>query len=148
MASVATVAPTLKERKSAVGRSLYEERSQFWWQIVTGATVLAYLASLAFIHRPLDGYSSFWDGWVGNIACTVPIVPLLLRARHSTKLRTAWLALAGGVALNDIGYQGPLSVEWEDSRMDREHGAKEAAAFVKKIDFKPSSIAFDAQFDR
>ncbi|MFA4943636.1 MAG: sugar phosphate isomerase/epimerase [Lentisphaeria bacterium] len=52
------------------------------------------------------------------------------------------------VALNDVGYQGPLSVEWEDSRMDREHGAKEAAAFVRKIDFKPSSIAFDAQFDR
>jgi sugar phosphate isomerase/epimerase len=52
------------------------------------------------------------------------------------------------VALNDIQYQGPLSVEWEDSRMDREHGATEAAAFVKKIDFKPSAIAFDAQFDR
>lgn len=52
------------------------------------------------------------------------------------------------VALNDIGYQGPLSVEWEDSRMDREHGAKEACEFVKKVDFKPSSIAFDAQFDR
>jgi len=45
-------------------------------------------------------------------------------------------------------YQGPLSVEWEDSRMDREHGAAEAAAFVKRIDFKPSAIAFDAQFDR
>lgn len=52
------------------------------------------------------------------------------------------------VALNDINYQGPLSVEWEDSRMDREHGATEAAAFVRKIDFKPSAIAFDAQFDR
>lgn len=52
------------------------------------------------------------------------------------------------VALNDIKYQGPLSVEWEDSRMDREHGAKEACEFVKKIDFKPSNIAFDAQFDR
>jgi sugar phosphate isomerase/epimerase len=52
------------------------------------------------------------------------------------------------VALNDINYQGPLSVEWEDSRMDREHGATEAAAFVKKADFKPSAIAFDAQFDR
>ena len=52
------------------------------------------------------------------------------------------------VALNDIKYNGPLSVEWEDSRMDREHGAAEAAAFVRKIDFKPSSIAFDAQFDR
>jgi sugar phosphate isomerase/epimerase len=52
------------------------------------------------------------------------------------------------VALNDIKYNGPLSVEWEDSRMDREHGAAEAAAFVRKIDFKPSAIAFDAQFDR
>jgi sugar phosphate isomerase/epimerase len=52
------------------------------------------------------------------------------------------------VALNDIAYQGPLSVEWEDSRMDREHGAAEAAQYVKKIDFKPSAIAFDAQFDR
>jgi sugar phosphate isomerase/epimerase len=52
------------------------------------------------------------------------------------------------VALNDVAYTGPLSVEWEDSRMDREHGAAEAAALVKKIDFKPSSIAFDAQFDR
>ncbi len=52
------------------------------------------------------------------------------------------------VALNDVGYAGPLSVEWEDSRMDREHGAAEAAAFVKRIDFPPSRIAFDAQFDR
>jgi sugar phosphate isomerase/epimerase len=51
-------------------------------------------------------------------------------------------------ALNDIGYTGPLSVEWEDSGMDREHGATEAAAFVKKIDFKPSGRAFDAAFER
>lgn len=49
-------------------------------------------------------------------------------------------------ALNDIGYNGPLSVEWEDSGMDREHGAAEACAFVKKIDFKPSTIDFDAAF--
>ncbi|MBI3830532.1 MAG: sugar phosphate isomerase/epimerase [Planctomycetes bacterium] len=51
-------------------------------------------------------------------------------------------------ALNDIGYSGPLSVEWEDGKMDREHGAREACAFVKNIDFKPSAIAFDAQFDK
>ncbi len=49
-------------------------------------------------------------------------------------------------ALNRIGYQGPLSVEWEDSGMDREHGAREAAEFVKRLDFKPSAVAFDAQF--
>ena len=52
------------------------------------------------------------------------------------------------VALNDVGYSGPLSVEWEDSRMDREHGAREACGFVRKLDFARSAIAFDAQFDR
>jgi sugar phosphate isomerase/epimerase len=50
------------------------------------------------------------------------------------------------VALNDVGYAGPLSVEWEDSRMDRLHGAQEALAFVRKLDFKPSAIAFDGAF--
>ena len=49
--------------------------------------------------------------------------------------------------LNRIGYNGPLSVEWEDSGMDREHGATEACAFVKKIDFPPSEIDFDAAFE-
>ena len=50
-------------------------------------------------------------------------------------------------ALNAIGYAGPLSVEWEDAGMDREHGAKEACEFVKRIDFDPSRVAFDAAFD-
>lgn len=50
------------------------------------------------------------------------------------------------VALNDIGYRGPLSVEWEDARMDRVHGATEAAAFVRKLDFPPATMAFDAAF--
>ncbi|HEY1848016.1 MAG TPA: sugar phosphate isomerase/epimerase [Opitutaceae bacterium] len=52
------------------------------------------------------------------------------------------------VALNDVGYRGPLSVEWEDIRMDRVHGATEAATFVRKVDFPPSSLAFDAAFDK
>ena len=51
-------------------------------------------------------------------------------------------------ALNQINYQGPLSVEWEDGGMDREHGAAEACAFVKRLDFKPSAIAFDAAFEK
>ncbi len=51
-------------------------------------------------------------------------------------------------ALNRIGYQGPLSVEWEDSGMDREHGARESCTFVKEIDFTPSNLAFDAAFDK
>jgi sugar phosphate isomerase/epimerase len=51
-------------------------------------------------------------------------------------------------ALNDIGYQGPLSVEWEDSGMDREFGAREAAQFVKRMDFNPSNRAFDSAFEK
>ncbi len=51
-------------------------------------------------------------------------------------------------ALNDIKYMGPLSVEWEDGGMDREFGATESAAYVKRLDFPPSNIVFDAQFDK
>jgi sugar phosphate isomerase/epimerase len=52
------------------------------------------------------------------------------------------------VALNDVGYRGPLSVEWEDGRMDRVHGATESCAFVRKLDFTPNQAAFDAAFSR
>ena len=41
-------------------------------------------------------------------------------------------------ALNRIGYSGPLSIEWEDSGMDREWGAQDALAFVRRTDFAPS----------
>jgi sugar phosphate isomerase/epimerase len=49
-------------------------------------------------------------------------------------------------ALNRIGYGGPLSIEWEDSGMDREWGAQDALAFVRRTDFAPSAVAFDAAF--
>ncbi len=48
--------------------------------------------------------------------------------------------------LNRIGYDGPLSVEWEDAGMDREHGAEEACAFLRDLDFVHSDTAFDAAF--
>jgi len=51
-------------------------------------------------------------------------------------------------ALNLIGYSGPLSVEWEDSGMEREHGAREACTFVKQVDFPPSETAFDEAFNQ
>jgi len=51
-------------------------------------------------------------------------------------------------ALNEIRYQGPLSVEWEDSGMDRLHGARESCQFVKRLDFNTSQIAFDGAFDK
>jgi sugar phosphate isomerase/epimerase len=51
-------------------------------------------------------------------------------------------------ALNRIGYEGPLSIEWEDAGMDREWGAQDALAFVRRIDFEPSSFVFDKAMQR
>ena len=51
-------------------------------------------------------------------------------------------------ALNRIGYVGPLSIEWEDSGMDREWGAQDSHAYVRRTDFAPSDVAFDAAMQR
>jgi len=49
-------------------------------------------------------------------------------------------------ALNDVGYEGPLSIEWEDNGMNREQGAPEALALVHRLSVTPSDVAFDAAF--
>jgi sugar phosphate isomerase/epimerase len=49
-------------------------------------------------------------------------------------------------ALNDIGYEGPYSIEWEDNGMNRDQGAPEALAMVRRLDITPSNVAFDAAF--
>ena len=46
--------------------------------------------------------------------------------------------------LNQMGYDGPLCVEWEDSGMERIHGATEALAYARKLNFVPSDVRFDA----
>jgi len=51
-------------------------------------------------------------------------------------------------SLNAIGYAGPLSIEWEDSGMDREWGAQDALAFVRRTDFAPSAVVFDKAMQR
>jgi sugar phosphate isomerase/epimerase len=38
-------------------------------------------------------------------------------------------------ALNDVGYEGALSVEWEDVGMDRDQSATESCAAVRRLDF-------------
>ena len=50
--------------------------------------------------------------------------------------------------LNRIGYDGPLSIEWEDSGMDREHGAAEALEQVRSVDFPPNDTGFEAAFSK
>jgi len=52
-------------------------------------------------------------------------------------------------ALNQIGYTGPLSVEWEDNNMDREHGAAEACQYLRDIDFPPANVgSFEDAFKK
>jgi sugar phosphate isomerase/epimerase len=52
-------------------------------------------------------------------------------------------------ALNQVGYKGPLSVEWEDNGMDRVQGAREACEFVKRVDFdRPRAGSFDDAFSK
>ena len=48
--------------------------------------------------------------------------------------------------LNFAGYQGPLTVEWEDPGMHRENGASESCGYVKRLDFELSPQAFDSAF--
>ena len=49
-------------------------------------------------------------------------------------------------ALNDVGYEGPLSVEWEDNGMNRMQGAPEALRLVRSLDLTPSDVLFDDAF--
>lgn len=49
-------------------------------------------------------------------------------------------------ALLHAGYEGPLTVEWEDALMDREFGAKEACGFVRDLEFPRSDVVYDAAF--
>ncbi|WP_150307067.1 sugar phosphate isomerase/epimerase family protein [Planctomonas psychrotolerans] len=48
--------------------------------------------------------------------------------------------------MNTIGYDGPISVEWEDAGMDRLVGAPEALEFVRSLAFDPPTASFDAAF--
>ena len=48
--------------------------------------------------------------------------------------------------LNTVGYDGPISIEWEDAGMDRLVGAPEALQFVRRLAFDPPAAAFDAAF--
>jgi sugar phosphate isomerase/epimerase len=49
-------------------------------------------------------------------------------------------------ALNDVGYDGPLAVEWKDPGMDRAYGAEEACKFVKRLDFEAPPRPGEAPF--
>ena len=90
---------TTPRRRSALSKTLGSVGSVWWLQGFIAVTVVAYGVSTLVVHRPPSGYNTLWDGWVQNIASALPVIPLLLRARRSSGLRSAWLAMAAGVML-------------------------------------------------
>lgn len=48
--------------------------------------------------------------------------------------------------LNQIGYPGPISIEWEDSGMDRLTGAPLALNYARDHVYDPPQAAFDSHF--
>jgi diguanylate cyclase (GGDEF)-like protein len=78
-------------------------RSQYLLQGAIAASVIAFGVSIFVVHRGPSGYNTTWDGWIYNIAQTLPLVPVLQRVRRTAELRSAWLAMAAGIALNTGG---------------------------------------------
>ena len=84
---------------------------------------------------PVYSVDIWTSATLGEIGISVPSVVVMLNFEEIIR------------ALNHMEYDGPLSIEWEDSGMDREHGARESCAAVKGYDFEPSAVAFDAAFE-
>ena len=85
-----------------VVRDSIAQSSQLWWQFIAALLVIVYLGSLFTLQRPSNDYQWFWDGWVGNVAATVPLIPILIRIQHKTRLRAAWSAMATGIGCTSI----------------------------------------------
>ncbi len=77
--------------------------SEWWAQGIIFAMVVAYGVSTFVVHRPASGYNSLWDGWIYNIAQSLPAIPVLLRVRRTPVLRSAWLSIAIGIILITAG---------------------------------------------
>ena len=121
--------------------------SHLYWQFVDPAKFI-YRYSDRIYHAHMKDALRTLDGESGILSSHLPFGD----HRRGWDFRSVG---RGGVdfeavirALNHIGYDGPLSVEWEDAGMDRVHGARESAAFVRRLDFEPAAVAFDAAFGR
>ena len=119
--------------------------SHLLWQGVDPVEFIRYFPDRIY-HAHMKDASVTLNGRTGILSSHLPFGD----ARRGWDFRSVG---RGGVrfeeiirTLNAIGYDGPLSIEWEDSGMEREHGAREACQFVKNVDFEPSGRAFDAAF--
>src|SRR5436190_14866186 len=52
------------------------------------------------------------------------------------------------IELNRVGYDGAVSIEWEDNDAEQHAGAKAALANCRRGDFPPSGVKHDEAFAR
>jgi diguanylate cyclase len=95
--------------------SLRSSPAQFWTQLLAAAVVLLYTASTLFIARPPSGYDSIWDGWIGNLASILPMIPIALRIASTSRFRGAWIAMLVGIGLYNAGN---LIYLWHDQNLN------------------------------
>ena len=82
-------------RRSVRSLPLYDRG----WQLITAIFVIAYSLSTVLVHR-IDGYSTFWDLWIEDIAFFLPAIPMFLAGRRWPAVRAAWYICALGVVFN------------------------------------------------
>ena len=99
----APVRPLSLQDGAFLSRALGSVGPEWPLQCFIFALVIAYGVSTLVVHRPPSGYNTVWDGWIYNIAQTLPVIPVLLRVRRTSELRSAWLAIALGITLISVG---------------------------------------------
>ena len=117
--------------------------SHLYWQMVDPARFVEEIGDRIY-HVHLKDTALHLDGRVSILGSHLPFGHPERAWEFRTPGRGAVNFEAIVRALNHVGYQGPLSVEWEDSGMERQAGAREACQFVRHLDFPQSSIAFDS----
>ncbi|MHB8296571.1 MAG: sugar phosphate isomerase/epimerase family protein [Acidimicrobiales bacterium] len=129
------------------GFGLNFDPSHFIWQDLDPIAFLADFSDRIF-HVDCKESVRHLDGRNGRLSSHLPF----------GDLRRGWDFVSAGHGdvpwehifrkLNEIGYRGPISVEWEDAGMDRELGASEALRHLRRFNFDPPGTSFDAAFER
>ena len=129
------------------GFGLNLDPSHFVWQDLDPVAFLSEFGSRVY-HVDCKEAVRHLDGRNGRLASHLPF----------GDLRRGWDFVSVGHGdvswehlfrkLNELEYEGPISVEWEDSGMDRELGAAEALEHIRRLNFDAPTGSFDAAFER
>lgn len=140
-----TTRRTLDAIGNRPGFGLNFDPSHFNWQFLDPDAFLAEYAEQIY-HVHAKESERHLDGRNGILASLLPF----------GDLRRGWdfVSIGHGSVpferimrrLNAIDYRGPISVEWEDSGMDREVGAPESLERLRALSFDTAEGSFDDVF--